>query len=261
VRGVSGVGLARWGVALLLCFCLGQAGAARAANAKPDLLVAAASDLTFAFRELIPAFEREHGVTLTLSLGSSGQLAQQIEHGAPYDVFFSAGEEYIEGLRAKGKVRAETITPYAQGRLVLATRGDRIPPAGLADLARGPILRLALANPVHAPYGRAAKEALQRAGVWDRLEPKLVIGENVAQLLPYLRSGNVDLAVLALSMIQKGDVRFTPIEPGLHRPITQVAAVTTRSGQPELARAFIHAVVGPGRPLMKRFGFLVPGEF
>lgn len=255
-----------WAPGLLACLVLtwpaaGRAGQATTAGERGEILVAAAADLAFVFREIIPAFERGQGTRVTLTLGSSGQLAQQIEHGAPYDVFFSASADYIEGLRERGKVRADSITTYAQGRLVLATRGDRTPPAALAELGRGAVLRVALANPAHAPYGRAAKEALERTGLWERLRPKLVFGENVAQVQQFLRTGNVDVALLPLSMVQTSDVRFIPIESNWHRPITQVAAVTTHSGQPGLARAFIRFVGDEGRSAMKRFGFLLPGEF
>ncbi|MBI2563950.1 MAG: molybdate ABC transporter substrate-binding protein, partial [candidate division NC10 bacterium] len=117
------------------------------------------------------------------------------------------------------------------------------------------------ANPVHAPYGMAAREALVSTGVWEQVQPKLVYGENIRQALQFLQTRNVDAAIIALSVADVPEVRYTMIDPSLHRPIIQAAAVTARSRQPDLARAFIRFVNGPqGRPMMKRFGFLLPGE-
>lgn len=230
-------------------------------GSRPELIVAAAADLVFALREIAPVFEREHQAKITLTFGSTGQLAQQIQHGAPVDVFFAANITFVEDLRAKGALLADSVETYAQGQIVLATHRDRPPLATLRDLTRHDVRRIAIANPAHAPYGMAAREALVSAGVWTQVQPKLVYGENVRQALQFLETGNVDAAIVALSVAQVPDVRFAPVDPNLHRPIIQAAAVTTRSRQPDLARALIHFVIGPqGRPVMKRFGFLRPGE-
>jgi len=229
---------------------------------RPELVVAAAADLVFAFREIVPAFERRFQAKVTLTLGSTGQLAQQIEHGAPFDVFFAANMLFIEGLRSRGHVRADSIEPYAQGLIVLATHKNRPPLAGLQDLGENAVRRVAIANPLHAPYGMAAKEALERAGLWERLRPRLVYGENIGQVLQFLLTENVDAAVLALSVAQAPEIRFVPIDRDLYRPIVQGVAVTARARDPELARGFVRFVNGPeGRAIMKRYGFLLPGEF
>jgi molybdate transport system substrate-binding protein len=229
---------------------------------RPELVVAAAADLVFAFREIVPAFERERHAKVTLTLGSTGHLAQQIEHGAPFDVFFAANISFIEALRSRGHVRPETVEPYAQGLLVLATHRNRMPLVGLEDLGQNAVRRVAIANPAHAPYGMAAKEALEKAGLWERVQPKLVYGENISQALQFLRTENVDAAILALSVAQVPEARSNLIDRSLYRPIVQGVAVTARSREPDMARAFIRFVNGPeGRSIMKRFGFLLPGEF
>jgi len=227
-----------------------------------EVIVAAAADLVFAFREIAPLFEQQHQAKVTLTFGSTGQLTQQIQHGAPVDVFFAANVAFVEDLRAKGMVLADSVEPYAQGRIVLATHRSRQVLASVKDLTREDVRRIAIANPAHAPYGMAAREALVSAGVWDHIRPKLVYGENIRQALQFLETQNVDAAIISLSLADAPDIHFTLIDPSLHRPIVQAAAVTARSRQPDLARAFIRFVNGPqGRPIMKRFGFLLPGEF
>ena len=231
-------------------------------GSRPELIVAAAADLVFALREIAPIFEKERQAKVTLTFGSTGQLTQQIQHGAPVDVFFAASLAFVQELRAKGAILADSVETYAQGQLVLATQRDQPLLAALRDLTRNDVRRVTMANPAHAPYGMAAREALISAGVWAQVQPKLVYGENVRQALQFLETRNVDAAIIALSVAQVPDIRFSLIDPSLHRPIIQAAAVTARSRHPDIARAFIHFVNGPqGRPIMKRFGFLLPGEF
>jgi molybdate transport system substrate-binding protein len=228
---------------------------------RPELIVAAAADMVFALREIAPIFEKVHQAKVTLVFGSTGQLAQQIQHGAPVDVFFAANETFVEDLRARGIVQAKSVEPYAQGQIVLATQKSLPALSALRDLTRDDVKRVAIANPAHAPYGMAAREALMAAGVWPQVQPKLVYGENIRQALQFLQTGNVDAAILALSIAQIPEVQFTRIDPSLYKSIIQAAAVTTRSQHADLARAFIQFVNGPhGRPIMKRFGFLLPGE-
>jgi molybdate transport system substrate-binding protein len=252
-----------WVIAALLApLVLLAPGRGIAGSQQQELIVAAAADLVFAFREIAPLFERQHHAKVTLTFGSTGQLAQQIQHGAPVDVFFAASVAFVEDLRAKGVVLADSLEPYAEGRIVLATHRNRQALASVKDLTRDHVKRVAIANPTHAPYGMAAREALVSAGVWDQVQPKLVYGENIRQALQFLETQNVDAAIISLSLAAGPDIRFNLIDPSLHRPIVQAAAVTARSRHPDLARAFIRFVNGPhGRPIMKRFGFLLPGEF
>ena len=228
-----------------------------------EVTVFGAADLTPAFKELVPKFERALGVKVTLVFGSTGMLAKQIEHGAPADLFFAADQSFIDDLVAKGVVIAETRAPYAQGRLVLATA--RSAGAKLTDLRQltDPRIRhVAIANPAHAPYGRAAEQALRAAGLWERVQPKLVYGENIRHTLQFIEAGAAEAGLLALSLANAPAIDYVLVDRTLHAPLNQSVAVVRRSPRPELGLAFIQFVNGAeGRPIMKRYGFLLPGEF
>jgi molybdate transport system substrate-binding protein len=228
-----------------------------------ELVVFAASDLAFVLKELAAKFETETGLKVTLVLGSTGNLAQQIAGGAPADAFFAAGEDFLDELIERGAILRETRALYAQGRIVLAARKDRrLALRSLSALTGSGIRRIAIANPKHAPYGKAAEEALRSVGILDAVQPKLVFGENVRHALQFLETGAVDAAIIALSIANVPDVEYVPIDASLHKPLNQAAGVVRRSAQPDRAAAFIQFVNGPeGRPLMKRYGFLLPGEF
>ena len=244
------------------CALLAAAPAAPAAE-PPTLTVFGAADLARVFREIVPRFERALGLKVTLVLGSTGNLAKQIEHGAPADVFFAANRSFVDDLVAKRAVIAETRALYAQGRLALVTArasGPRL--TDPRELAAPRIRRIAIANPAHAPYGQAAEEALRALGLWDALRPKLVYGENVRHAVQFVESGAADAGIVALSLANVAGVESAPVDPALHRPLDQAVAVVRRSARPELALAFIQFVNGPeGRPIMKRYGFALPGEF
>jgi len=240
--------------------------ATRAAEAQPaatTLVVYAAADLDTAFREIKPLFEKATGARLTLVMGSTGNLAKQIEHGAPADVFFAANESFVDDLRAAGAVIPQTRTLYAQGRIVLAVpKKSGIAVREPGDLLKPAVRRVAIANPAHAPYGRAAQEALERAGVWDKVKPKLVYGESIRHALQFVETGAVEAGIVALSIADAPGIAYAPIDPALHAPLNQVAAVVKRSPHPDLGAAFIQFVNGTeGRPILKRYGFLLPGEF
>jgi molybdate transport system substrate-binding protein len=243
--------------------CLIGMGAGAAAQSPPGLTVFAASDLAFAFHELVPRFERAFGVTVTLVLGSTGNFARQIEHGAPADVFFAADESFVDRLVAGGMLIGETRALYAQGRLALVTAKTAGPKlTDLRQLLDARIRRVAIANPVHAPYGRAAREALATSGLWDAVQPKLVYGENIRQTLQYVQTGAVEAGIVALSIADVPEIEGVPIDPSLHRPLNQAVAVVRRSPRPELGLAFMQFLNRPDeRAIMKRYGFRLPGEF
>jgi molybdate transport system substrate-binding protein len=247
---------------VVLAAIAGGAATGRAAE-PPGLTVFGAADLTFALKELAPRFEKAAGVKVTLVLGSTGNLARQIEHGAPADLFFAANESFVDDLVARGAVIAQTRTLYAQGRLVLATpraSGSRL--NDLRELAGPKVRRVAIANLQHAPYGKAAEQALRKVGVWDAVRSKLVYGENIRHTLQFLQTGAADAGIVALSVADVPEIESVPIDPALHAPLNQVVAVARRSARPEIALAFIQYVNGPeGRPIMKRYGFRLPGEF
>ena len=228
----------------------------------PSLTVYAASDLAFALKEVATHFEKATGAKVVLVLGSTGNLAKQIEHGAPADVIFAANETFVDELVSRGSVIRETRAMYAQGRVVLAVPKGSGRPSDLRALLEPKIRRVAIANPAHAPYGKAAEEALRAAGIWDAVQPKLVYAENIRQALQFLQSGAVDAGILALSIAAVPEIDWIPIDPVLHKPLNQAVAVVRRSARPELALGFIQFVNGTqGRPIMKRYGFLLPGEF
>src|SRR5437867_6906441 len=170
-------------------------GPARAAE-PPPLTVFAAADLVFALKEIVPRFEEALGVRVTLVLGSTGQLAQQIEHGGPADVFFAADQAFVDRLVAERVLLGETRALYAQGRIVLATaRAIGWKLTELRDLTGPNVRHVAIANPAHAPYGKAAEEALRKAGVWDAVRLKLVYGENIRHTLQFLQTGAAEAGI------------------------------------------------------------------
>ena len=239
------------------------AAVARGSPAPEALFVLAASDLQFALPDLAAAYEAETGRKLTISFGSSGNFAAQIENGAPADLFFAADRGFIERLDRQGLLREGSRRVYATGRLVIApAKSAAVEPKSLEDLGRPELKKIAIANPEHAPYGRAAKQALQAKGLWNQVESKLVLGENIAQTFQLVRSGNADAGLVALSVVLGvPGAAYTLVDASLHDPLTQEAAVLESSKQPEAARDFLAFVTGPSaQPVMKRYGFLLPGE-
>jgi molybdate transport system substrate-binding protein len=236
---------------------------ARAAKPPPvTLLVSAASDLTFAFQELGVRFEQATGIKVMFNFGSTGQLAQQIERGAPVDLFAAANVAFIDLLERQGLIIVDTKAPYARGRLTLWTRVDSpLRLTRLQDLTRPEVRRIAIANPSHAPYGMAAREALQSVGLWQQLQPKLVMGENIRQTLQYAATGNVDAAIVALSLSVQRPGRWVSVPETLHRPIIQALAVIKRTEHESQARQFAAFIRGPqGQPIMHRYGFTLPSQ-
>lgn len=249
---------------LLLVLWLVTACSAPRAPVAPEITVAAAADLSPAFQEIGALFTERTGIRVVFNFGSTGQLAQQIERGAPFDVFFAANQSFVEDLAAKGVVDASSMTIYAQGRITIWTRADQaLQPQQLADLLAPAYRRIAIANPEHAPYGQAAREALERAGIWEQIKDRLVFGENIAQTLMLADTGNVEAAIVALSLSVSSNGRWVMIPAELHpdHPLIQMAAVVTSSQQREVARRFIEFVTFPeGREIMKKYGFIMPNE-
>ncbi len=229
-----------------------------------ELTVAAAADLTPAFTEIGVLFQEQTGIPVVFNFGSTGQLAQQIERGAPIDLFYAANQSFVEDLAAKGLVDSSSMTIYAQGRITIWTRADQpLRPQEVRDLLDPAYRRIAIANPEHAPYGQAAREALQRAGIWDQIKDRLVFGENVAQTLTLADTGNVEAAIVALSLSLQGNGHWVLIPAELHpdHPLIQMAAIVVDSRQPESARRFMEFVASPvGREIMRKYGFVLPGE-
>lgn len=253
-----GLGLSLW--------MLWMAGVSPAADGPPagarSLTVAAAADLQFAFTEIGALFERETGGKVVFTFGSTGILARQIDNGAPVDVFAAANIQFVEDLISKGMLIAGTQQLYAIGRIVLAVnRQTGLRLHDLRDLLRPEVKRVTLANPQHAPYGLAGKQALESLGLWGPLQPKLVYGENVRQALQYVQTGNAEAGIVALSIAHVPEVTYTLIDDRLHQPLKQALAIVKGTKEEVLARRFVAFINGPkGRPIMKRYGFLLPEE-
>lgn len=237
------------------------------AQSLPTLEVAAASDLRFALEEISTLFERQRRAHVRISFGSSGQLATQIEQGAPFDVFFSANEAFVQELARRRSIVPDTVQLYAIGRIVLWVRmaSPITVTDGFTALLDERVRFVAIANPEHAPYGQAAVQALRTAGAYERVRAKLVLGENISQTLQFVQTGNADIGIVALSLAIAPTVgptgRYWTIPAYLHRPIRQAVGVNARSSRQDLARAFLAFVNGPtGRPVMRRYGFTLPGE-
>ena len=252
---------------LLFWFCLAAslatfASCNRSPENKNQIIVAAAADLAPALEELGRVFEQSHSTKVVFSFGSRGMLAKQIETGAPRDVFASANSDYIDELDKKGLILPGTRALYARGRIVLWTTKDSpLKLDKIADLVRPEVKRIAIANPEHAPYGVVAQEALQKAGIWEAVQSRIVFGENVRQALQFAQTGNVDVAIVAMSLAKASDGRWLLVPQELHRPLDQALAVIRGTKQERAAREFASFINSPpGREIMNKYGFTAPGE-
>jgi molybdate transport system substrate-binding protein len=230
--------------------------------------VAAASDLKFAIEEVAMRFEKETGQKLRLVFGSSGNFKTQILQGAPFHLFMSADERFVYELADAGKTE-DRGRAYALGRIgIMVPPGSPLKPDGeLKDLAAalkdGRLQKFAIANPDHAPYGLRAKEALQHAGLWEAIQPKLVLGENIAQTAQFATSGSTQGGIIALSLALAPTVAktgsFQLIPEAWHQPLKQRMVLV--KGAPPVARAFYEYVSTPAaQEIMVRYGFAMPKD-
>jgi molybdate transport system substrate-binding protein len=227
--------------------------------------LAAASDLRFALDEITAMVEREHPeLTITSTYGSSGQFAQQIRNGAPFDVYLSADEAFVKDLVDEDRADAADAFPYAIGRLVTwFPDGSPGPEAGLATLAGPTVRTVAIANPEHAPYGRAALAALETAGVLDAVQPKLVLGENVAQAAEFARSGNADAGIVALSLVLSDPLRgigsWTEVPIDSYPRLEQAGVILAGAADRRAAMRVRDAMRSDeGRAILAEYGFSLP---
>lgn len=229
-------------------------------NPPAEITVAAASDLTQAFEEIGREFEATNKTKVVFVFGSTGMLTRQIENGAPMDLFAAANVDYVSQLEQKGLVVPGTKAIYARGRITIWTTADSpLKVETITDLKQPGVKRIAIANPDHAPYGLAALQALQNSGVWDEVKPKLVYGDNIRQTLQYAETGNVDVAIVALSLSRQSKGRWTLIPEEFHKPIDQGLAVLKTTRNEAAARAFANFVTGPrGREILSKYGFAFP---
>jgi len=228
---------------------------------RDPLRIAAASDLQAVLPKLADRFQARTGLPTILIFGASGQLAQQIKGGAPFDVFLAANRAFVRDLVNGGLIGADSARPYARGSLVLAVyRSLAADVQTLKDLERPAVKKVALANPAFAPYGKAAKEALERAGTWEKLKPKIVISESVRQALVYAQRGDAEAALVGRAISHVPEIRAFEIDPKLYDPIIQELGILTASKRPTDARQFIDFVLGAeGQGILREFGFAPPG--
>lgn len=250
---------------LRLAACVGLCAAANAQSPAGTVRVAAASDLQAVFTELASGFERSSGIRAIASFGSSGNFVAQIRNGAPFDVFMSADADYPRALISSGHAESASLVHYGVGHLVVWTRKDSgiAVTGGLRSLTDAKVRRIAIANPDHAPYGRAAVAALKSERLYDAVRPRLVLGDNISQTAQLADSGSADAAIIALSLAVGSALStrgtYVLVPATAYPPLIQSTVIVTRSGQREQARRFLAYLQSPqARELFRRFGFGTP---
>ena len=217
--------------------------------------VAGAADLAPLEKGLKAAFERATGIRVTFTLGSSGMLARQIEHGAPYDVYLSANQKFVDDLVRSGHIRQASVRIYAHGRLGLWSRSGSV--QTLQDLTKPEVLHLAIANPTHAPYGMAALNLLKERGLFEAIRGKLVYGENVRQAFEYAASGNADATITSWTLLHDKEGILLP--ESWHQPIRQAGGIVAATPQPDAAKRFLDFLGSEeGRRLLEQGGLFPP---
>ena len=241
-------------VASLCEFCAAQ-----------SITVAAAADLQFAMQDVAAGFQRQTGKQVKLIYGSSGNFFQQIQNGAPFDMFFSANLDYAKNLESSGLTAPGSYYQYAKGKIVVWVPSNSKVNigSGLKSLLDPAVKKIAVANPQHAPYGQAAVAAMQSEGVYDKLKDKLVIGENISQTASFVVAGAADAGVVALSLAlspnMKGKGRFTEIPAAEYPPIEQACVILNSSKDKETAKQFLSYIkTAAVAETLKRYGFDVP---
>lgn len=239
-----------------------------AQQSKPasELLIAAAADLNPALGDIGQRFETKTGIHIKLSFGASGALTQQIQNGAPFDIFFSADLDYPRQLIAQGHADGSSFYKYALGKLVLWVPKDcplDVEHQGMNVLLDPSVKKIAIANPQHAPYGRAAVEALRHAGYYDKVAEHFVIGENISQAAQFVESGNAQAGFVALAHVlspavkDKGKFWIIPAED--YSPLDQGVVLLAKSQRKREARQFLEFVRSKGvAEILKKYGFTLP---
>jgi molybdate transport system substrate-binding protein len=238
---------------LFLCSC-------KPSEREHELNVAAAASLSQVFQALAQDYERQTGTRVIPSFSATGQLAQQIRNGAPFDVFAAADSQHIDDLIADGYLVGQTRVTYALGRLILVKPAGSTPELEtIGDLTHPQIRRIAIGNPNHAPYGIAAKEALMAIGLWEVVEPKIIYGETVKQAAIMVETGNADAGLIALSVLDPRIEVVEHIPDDFHHPIQHVAAVATAARDGSLARSFLDYLhSAEAEAILAESGFVIP---
>lgn len=240
----------------------------QAQQAAPELLVAAAADLSSALPEIGSNYEKKSGVKLKFSFGASGAIAQQVQNGAPFDIFFSADMDYPRQLIATGNADGNSLREYAVGKLVLWVPADSpldVEHKGMGVLLDPSVKKIAIANPQHAPYGRAAVAALKHAGIYDRIGNRIVMGENVTQAAQFAESGNAQVGFVALahaaSPAMRGKGKYWEVPADYYAPLAQGVVVLTHSARKKEAAEFLQYMqTKQAEEVLRKYGFVLPQE-
>lgn len=249
-------------IVMALLSALGSPSSAQAG----DLTIAAASSLNFAFKELVGEYEKKTGERVKLTLGSSGNFYSQIQNGAPFDVFFSADMAYPKKLEDAELTVPGSLSKYAVGRLVLWTLAKSPLPVeerGMDVLLDPLVKKVAIANPKHAPYGRAAVAAMEHFKVHDRVKGKLVFGENISQAGQFIESGASDIGLIALSLAMTPTMKrigkYWEIPADAHPALEHGVVILKNSSNQDRAKSFLAFLqTEEGRAIMTRYGFVLP---
>ena len=243
-------------VILVSQFCVAQ-----------ELTIAAAADLQFAMQDIATKFQKETGNAVKVVYGSSGNFFQQLQNGAPFDLFFSANVDYAKKLESSGLTEPGTFYQYAKGKIVVwvPTQSKLDVGSGMKVLLDPAISKIAVANPQHAPYGQAAVAALQKEGIYDKLKDKLVLGENISQTASFVLSGSADVGIVALSLAlspnMKDKGRYGEIPRSDYPPIEQACVILKSSKNKEIAQKFLaYLKRSASAAVLKSYGFDVPGK-
>jgi molybdate transport system substrate-binding protein len=249
---------------LVLALFLGLVGGLCVAQ---EITVAAAADLQFAMQEVGARFQQESGKSVKLIYGSSGNFTQQLQNGAPFDMFFSANLDYPKQLDAAGLAEPGTFYQYAIGKIVVWVPNDSKldPSSGLKVLLDPSIKKIAIANPQHAPYGKAAVAAMQKENIYDQVKDKFVLGENISQTATFVASGSADVGIIALSLAlspnMKDKGRYAEVPGGDYPPIEQACVIMRSSKNKDVARQFLKFIQSPPiKELFKKYGFTIPNQ-
>jgi molybdate transport system substrate-binding protein len=247
-------------IAIALFGLIGQLGA-------QEITVAAAADLQFAMQDVAARFQKETGKTVKAIYGSSGNFFQQIQNGAPFDMFFSANLDFPKKLEAAGLIESGSYYQYARGKIVIwVPKESKVEvTSGMKALLDPSIKKIAVANPQHAPYGQAAAAAMQKEGIYEKVKDKFVLGENISQTASFVVSGAADVGIVALSLTSapnmKDKGRYVDVPPGDYPPIEQACVILSSSKNKDVARQFLSfiktAAIGD---VFRSYGFEVPSN-
>jgi molybdate transport system substrate-binding protein len=248
-------------IAMMVVGCISQRCVSQ------EISVAAAADLQFAMQDIAGRFQKETGKTVKPIYGSSGNFFQQIQSGAPFDVFFSANLDYPKKLEAGGLTEPDSYYEYARGRIVIwVPSGSKLDLGpGMKALLDPSVKKIAIANPQHAPYGQAAVAAMQREKIYDKLKDKFVLGENISQTASFVVSGAADVGIVALSLAlspnMKDKGRYAEVPSEEYPPIEQACVILRSSKNKDVARQFLSFIkTGAVSDVLKNYGFDVPSD-